>query len=84
MAFTDAYTAKDKQIALHHKAEMHKYYRLFMGCLENGEFKESEIYFEHFLDLKRELNRMQREKETVDNANRDLTNKQVLARKDWF
>jgi hypothetical protein len=84
MAFTDSYLKKDKQIALHHRAEMDKYYRLFMVCLDKGEFKKSEIHFEHFIALKRELDRMNREKIAVENATRELTDRNIMLRKDWF
>ena len=84
MSFTKTFNEKDKQLALNHRSEMSKYYRLFMHCLDKGELKKSEMYFNHFLSLKREIDRMQKEKQVVDQGYFELSDREIRKRRDWF
>ncbi len=62
---------------------MEKYFRLYMTCLDKGEFKKSKMYFDQFIALKNEIDRMRREKATIDGENQELSDRELQLRRDW-
>jgi hypothetical protein len=81
MPFSDHFLKKDKSIALKYRAEMQKYFDLSMSCLDKGEFKKSEMHFNHFLSLRREIVRMHNEKLTVESG--ELSDQAMKTRYNW-
>lgn len=92
MPFSDQFLKKDKPIALKYRAEMNKYFDLSMACLDKGEFKKSDMHFNHFISLRKELVRMHRDKIAVEAAQaalnyierRQMSDQAVKMRKEWF
>ncbi|SFL39546.1 hypothetical protein SAMN04487943_101336 [Gracilibacillus orientalis] len=88
MPFTDQFLKKDRALSLLYRAEMDKYFKLSMECLDKGEFTKSEMHFNHLQSLRRELIRMHRDKMAVDAAQdglyRQLSDRELNARRNWF
>ncbi|WP_194842000.1 hypothetical protein [Gracilibacillus salitolerans] len=92
MPFTNQFLKKDRALSLLYRAEMNKYFKFSMDCLDKEEFNKSEMHFNHLLSLRRELVRMHRDKIAVDAAQaglnyierRQMSDQALKIRKDWF